>query len=282
MLFRSTLFDVARRQRGGGGERSVFISMGEAGIASRILAGRFGSAWTYAGPVSGVGQLRADELLDGYRFRSLGDATQVYAVVGSPIAHSVSPAMHNAAFQQAGLDAVYLPLKAASPDDFLQFAAAMGVRGASVTIPFKVALFERMDEVTDAGRRAGAINTIRIEVDGRRLGDNTDAAGFLRPLRDRQVALDGARVSVLGAGGSARAVAVSLASMGAHVTIHARRLDSARAVAEHASADIGPWPPARGSWDMLVNCTPVGMHPHVEETPLSRDGLTGQIGRAHV
>ena len=123
----------------------------------------FQSAWTYAGALSGVGQLAPDTLLQDYRYRNLGPSTAVYGVVGSPVAHSVSPAMHNAAFRAAGLDAVYLPLPAVDVDDFVTFARAFGLKGASVTIPYKVAIFDRVDEPSALAGRIGAINTVRIE-----------------------------------------------------------------------------------------------------------------------
>lgn len=269
------MFSVGGRHGAHGA--GVFISMGEYGLPSRVLASRFGSAWTYAGSVAGVGQLSPKTLIDLYRFRSIGPDTAIYGVVGSPIAHSVSPAMHNAAFAAEGLDAVYVPLRATDADDFLAFARGLRLRGASVTIPFKVALLERMDMVTDAGRHAGAINTVRVDERGSFHGDNTDAAGFLRPLQERQVVLRGARVSVLGAGGSARAVVASCAALGATVTVHARQRDKAEAVATPFGAHAGSWPPAAGSWDLLVNCTPVGMHPAVDATPIAGELLTGRL-----
>jgi 3-dehydroquinate dehydratase/shikimate dehydrogenase len=256
-------------------ERIVAIAMGERGIASRVLAGRFGSAWTYAGMLGDVGQLTPGELLEMYRARSITGATQVYALAGSPVAHSVSPAMHNAAFKASQLDAVYLPCDAADADDFVTFAKAIKLSGASVTIPFKVALYDRVDEAFAVARRIGAINTIRIE-NGRWVGGNTDASGFLAPLVERQIPLQAARVSILGAGGAARAVAVALASSGATVTVHARNRHQAADVAMIVSGETGPWPPQPGSWDLLVNCTPIGMHPHVDDTPLARELLTGE------
>src|SRR5262249_20571150 len=157
-----------------------------------------------AGGEAHVGQLAAGDLLGLYRFRSITANTAIYGLVGSPVSHSVSPAMHNAAFASTGLDAVYLPFPAADAEDFVAFGRALGVRGASVTIPYKVALRDRVDEVDAVACRIGAINTIRA-ADGRWIGANTDAAGFLRPLHER-VHLTGVRVAVLGAGGSARAV----------------------------------------------------------------------------
>jgi 3-dehydroquinate dehydratase/shikimate dehydrogenase len=267
-----TLLDLAESTPGA--QRAVLIGMGPAGLSTRVLAGRFGSAWCYAGMLSEVGQLTVPELLDAYRFRSIGDDTEVYGITGSPISHSVSPAMHNAAFRAAQLDAVYLPLPASDADDFVRFARTMGVKGASVTIPFKVSLFERVDEADPVARRIGAINTIRMQ-NGRWLGCNTDAAGFMQPLTDRGVPLAGLRASILGAGGSARAVAVGLASSGASITVHARAREKAEAVAMLVSARVGPWPPEAGSWDLLVNCTPMGMHPRLDQTPVARESLTG-------
>lgn len=253
---------------------TVLIGMGECGLATRVLARKFGSLWTYAGELRDVGQLTVSDLVDTYRFRALTATTEVYGLVGSPVSHSVSPAMHNAAFAATRYDAVYLPFPAASAEDFVAFGKAIGVKGASVTIPFKVALFDLVDEVYAVARRIGAINTIRA-IDGRWIGGNTDAAGFLSPLRDR-VELNGARVAVLGAGGAARAVAVALGSSNAQVTIYARDLAKARDVAMTASAASAPLPPPPGSWDLLVNCTPVGMYPKVDATPLEPKLLTGR------
>jgi shikimate dehydrogenase len=259
------------------GPGAVLIGMGECGLATRVLAAKFGSRWTYAGLERHVGQVTPAELLTLYRFPSISAATQVYGLVGAPVSHSVSPAMHNAAFAACGLDAVYLPLPAADADDFVAFGRALGVRGASVTIPYKVALRDRVDALDTVARQVGAVNTI-AEKDGRWVGGNTDAAAFLRPLQARR-ALAGARVSVLGAGGSARAVLTALAGSGARLTVHARNDARARELAAAAQAGVGPLPPERGSWDVLVNCTPVGMHPATDASPVPASALAGPAGR---
>jgi 3-dehydroquinate dehydratase/shikimate dehydrogenase len=253
---------------------TVLIGMGECGLVTRILARKFGSLWTYAGDQRQLGQLTPSELVDTYRFRALTETTDIYGLVGSPISHSVSPAMHNAAFAAIRLDAVYLPFCASDADDFVTFGRALGIKGASITIPFKVTLFDRMDEVYAVARRIRAINTM-CAIDGRWVGGNTDAAAFLGPLRDR-VELNGARVAVLGAGGAARAVAVALNSSNTQVTIYARDAAKAQEVAVTASAESGALPPPPGSWDLLVNCTPVGMFPNTAETPLDAALLTGR------
>jgi shikimate dehydrogenase len=130
--------------------------------------------------------------------------------------------------------------------------------------------------VDAVARRIGAINTIRM-LDGRWVGGNTDAAGFLRPLQDRNVTLRSMRTSILGAGGAARAVAIALAPSGSDVTVHARTLQRAQEVAMIVSGKVGPWPPEPGSWDLLVNCTPMGMRPHVDETPMPADAFDGEL-----
>lgn len=252
----------------------ALIGIGPYGLATRVLAGRFGSIWTYAGALREVGQLSASTLLKDYHFRSVTDTTKIYGVAGGSVQHSVSPAMYNAAFRAAHVDAVYLPLPAVSAADFATFGRAIGISGASVTIPLKVSLFDAVDEVYAVARRIGAINTIRAE-NGRWIGGNTDASGFLEPLQER-VSLKGLRASVLGAGGAARAVTVALASSGCSVRLHARNHLQAAETAMLTSVDVGPWPPEPGSWDLLINCTPVGMYPRVDETPIPSEQLTGR------
>ena len=268
------LRETAPRESGSA-QGLVAIAMGEAGLASRVLACRFGSAWTYAGAERHVGQVSADALVTDYRFRTITGETEVYGLLGNPVSHSVSPAMHNAAFAAAGKDAVYLPFPAASAEDFVVFARAMGLKGASVTTPYKVAMLDHVSEVLPDARRFGAINTIHAGT-GRWIGGNTDATAFLQPLTDRGP-IAGARVAVLGAGGAARTVAVALTEHGARVRVHARSQRRAEDVATFAGAEAGPWPPPPGTWDVLVNCTPAGMHPHVDETPVPAVHLTGRV-----
>ncbi len=172
--------DLAPIGRAGGGRELVsLVGMGTAGLASRVLAARFGCCWTYAGEQVAPGQLPAARLLDEFRFRSLTAETAVYGVVGRPIGHSISPILHNAAFGARGVDAVLLPLEASDADDFIAFARALGMSGAAVTAPFKVDLLGRVDAIDDLSRRAGALNTLRMS-GGRWEGRNTDVAGIPR------------------------------------------------------------------------------------------------------
>ena len=244
----------------------VLIAMGEAGVATRVLASWFKSVWTYAGDGVAPGQISERRMHDEFGFRRIEAHTAIYGILGRPVSHSVSPAMHNAAFRDAHIDAVYLPLAASDFNDFKTFAEAVGLAGVSVTAPFKVDAFELADECDPVSRRIQAVNTLRRS-GTRWLGCNTDVAGFLHPL-ESAMRINGVRATVLGAGGAARSVVVALASAGAKVTLSARREEQAREIAAFTGAATGPWPPAPGSWDVLVNATPVGTRPDTDRSPL--------------
>jgi len=246
----------------------VLIAMGDAGIATRVLAAWFGSCWSYAGDNVAPGQIDIRRLHEEFRFRRIGARTAIYGVAGKPVAHSVSPSMHNAAFRAANLDAVYLPLAAADFEDFRAFAEALNLAGVSVTGPFKVQAFENADECDPVSRRIQSVNTLR-RLGTKWHGCNTDLAGFLAPL-ESAIKLSGKRATILGAGGAARSVAVALASAGVRVTLSARRPQQARSIAALTGATIGEWPPAPGTWDLLVNATPVGTTPHDDQSPLPK------------
>lgn len=251
----------------------VLIAMGQPGVPSRVLAARLRNRWTYAGEAVAPGQLQPGRLLQEYQFRRIAADAALYAVVGNPVGHSLSPAMHNAGFAALGLNAAYVPLQAAGADDFITFAKAMRLRGASITAPFKVAMLSRVDDVEPLARRVGAINTIVVR-DGRWFGANTDVHGFIAPLVGR-MALKGTRAAVLGAGGAARAVAVALLEQGAAVSVCARRETAAREVAEAAGARAGTFPPKPGTWDVLVNTIPLAEESH--ESPMAGVALDGEI-----
>ncbi len=256
-------------------QRLVIIGMGEPGLLSRLVPQRFGSAWTYAGAGIAPGQVPADRLVHEFRVRALGARTMLLGVVGNPISHSVSPALHNAALAARGTDAVYVPFAADDFEDFAWAAAAFDVAGVSVTAPFKDQAFEaatRADAVATALRTA---NTLRREADGQWAARNTDVDGFLAPLS--AVSLPGWRAAVLGAGGAAKAVVAALRSRGVASTVYARRTEVAAALAAQLDAEAGPWPPVPGSWDLLVNATPVGTWPDSEASPLEASIVHGPL-----
>lgn len=272
----------------------IALAMGEFGLMSRVLAPKFGGFLTFAAlrpaEATAPGQPTVRDLLELYRFRSIKPTTAVYGVVGWPVAHSKSPLVHNAAFEAAGHDGVYLPLPIPTPeggsaeDAYLVFKAALlelvhderlTFRGASVTIPHKehlLRLARAEGWSVDPGASAvGAANTLVVHRDaaGRFSSAavmNSDAAGILEPLREKIPHLAGLPVAVIGAGGAGRAAAYALAHEGAAVTIHnrdqARARDladalapSVRRVPEHASLEEL----ATSEAAVFINCTPLGM-----------------------
>jgi 3-dehydroquinate dehydratase/shikimate dehydrogenase len=257
--------------------QAVVIGMGEPGVPSRLLAARYHSRWTFAGQGVAPGQMPAARMRDTFRFRAVGAATRLFGVVSRTAMHSLSPVMHNAAFAAAGLDAVYVPLTTDDFADFLAYADAMGFEGASVTIPFKLDALQAAAVHEPIAAAVGAANTLRRDAQGPWEATNTDVEGFLAPLGPLfQKGLAGVRAAVLGAGGSARAVAAALASRGAIVTVHARRAEQAADVARAFGAEPAALPPSPGSWDLLVNCTPLGGANRRHESPMAGEPLDGR------
>jgi 3-dehydroquinate dehydratase/shikimate dehydrogenase len=260
---------------------AVVVGMGDAGVPTRLLASRFGSRWSYAGNGVAPGQIPAERMLSQFRYRSVGPSTRIFGVVSSTALHSFSPIMHNAAFAAAGIDAVYVPLQTSEFGDFDEFASALGIEGVSVTIPFKGDALRAAARADDLTRTVGAANTLRRGRDGWD-ATNTDVAGFLAPLEQTfGRPLTGARASVIGGGGSARAVVVALLSRGARVSVHTRRREQAEAVTASLASgrdavEIGAWPIPE-EWDLLVNCTPLGSPTMRDESPLPGGPFGGRL-----
>ena len=206
--------------------------------------------------------------------------TQIVGVIGWPIEHSVSPAMHNAAFRALGLDWCYLPFAVppAHVADALAGVRGLGLRGINVTVPHKQAVSALVDELTPEARAIGAVNTVLVRGE-RLIGHNTDAAGFLRALREAGFAPEGCSALVLGAGGAARAAVYALARVGARVVLLNRtpqRADALvadlRAVVEGARLEAGGLDAQTAQQEasrcqLVVNATSLGMWPQVETSP---------------
>jgi len=250
------------------GKSYVPVPLGPAGTSGRILASRLGAFFTYAplapAKATGPGQIPLDELLDLYRFRSIAPDTGIYGIVGERALETLSPEMHNRLFQRLGRNAVYVPFQETDLGAFVQAARELGVDGLSVTLPFKEAILEHLDEVDDLAARIGAVNTVVVR-DGRWTGYNTDRDGVLEPLA-KLGPLRGKRAVLLGAGGAARAAAHALVEMEASVLVLARNESRASALAASVGGESGPLARLSSeSWDLLVNATPVS--PLVESIP---------------
>ena len=208
----------------------------------------------------------------------ISGSTQLAAVIGSPVEHSRSPAIHNAAAAATGADLVYtaLPVAPGNAAAAVHAMRTLGIRGLSVTMPHKADVIDAVDELTPVAATLGAVNHL-TNTGGHVVGNNTDGEGFVIGLQHHRVALSGAHVGVFGAGGAARAIILACASAGADVSVVARDPARALAAAEIATdatvRDGDVWPEV----DIAVNATPVGMatsdNPEPASTPFAVDRL---------
>jgi 3-dehydroquinate dehydratase/shikimate dehydrogenase len=265
----------------------IALAMGEAGVPSRVLSKKFGAFGTYAalsrGAESAPGQPTLEDFQDLYGWHRMTAQSEVYGVIGHPVAHSLSPLIHNRAFAAAGLRAVYVPLLIEPGEGpFDRFLDALlerpwlDWRGLSVTIPHKENALRRVgpDGCEPLALQIGAVNTISLAPGEKLRGDNTDYAAALdalcQAMKIDRAAMAGRRVAVLGAGGVARAIVAGLRHYDARVVVYNRTLARAAALAGEFGAEALPLEEiARCSEEILINCTPIGMHPRVDDCPIA-------------
>ena len=270
------LLDQAQRD----GRKLIAIAMGQAGLMTRILGPSRASLLTYGSidDESGTapGQLTAAELRDVYRIDRIDRATQVFGIIGNPVSQSLSPHIHNAAFAANELNAVYLPLEVHDAVDFIRRMVHPKTReldwnlnGLSVTAPHKSIVMQALDWIDPMCREIGACNTIVVR-DDQLLGYNTDAAGFIAPLREAFESLRDARCAVVGAGGAARACVWALKREGAHVTVLAREKSKAEYLAQTFGVQAGLIPLATfKEFDVVINTTPLGTRDKSEDESIA-------------
>lgn len=277
------LLDRARRE----GRDVIAIAMGQAGVMTRILGPSRGAFLTYGSldedSASAPGQVTARELRQVYRIDSIDRETEIMGVIGRPIAHSISPHIHNAALAQADINAVFIPLEVNDLDGFIRRMVRKSsreiewkLRGLAATAPHKSAVMKHLDWIEPAAKEIGAVNTI-VYQDGELHGYNTDAAGFLGPLKSRIGSLAGVRCAVIGAGGAARGVVWALRNEGAAVTVFAREPRKAKAIANDFDVECHPAAdPSLKEFDVAINATPVGTRGELEtESPITVEQLRG-------
>lgn len=261
--------------------RIVGIAMGEEGLVSRVLGPREGGSFTFVsledGSETAPGQVAAGAMRRLYRAHRLNAETLVFGVAGNPIAHSLSPLMHNTAFHREKMNAVLLPLKARSAADLLALMLGLPMSGAAVTMPLKVEVLPYLDHIDPLAKRIGACNTLRVSAEGKLHGYNTDVYGVVRPLEQR-IRLAGARVALLGAGGAARAAAFGLVDAGAEVFIVNRTHENAVALARAAKAKALKHEQLRKhSFDAIINSTPCGMKSAKQSMPVEENELNAGL-----
>jgi 3-dehydroquinate dehydratase / shikimate dehydrogenase len=248
----------------------VVLAMGEIGFPTRVLSPAFGGLYTYAAPNAAggtaAGQVSAHLLRHLYRVDKFSRAAKIYGVIADPVRHSISPAVHNRAFQARRLDAVYLPFLVPPTQlkDFFALANKLPVAGFSVTIPHKQKVIRYLDIIDPLARRIGAVNTVWRKA-GKWRGTNTDAEAVTGPLSKR-LRLSKSSVLLVGNGGAARSAAFALVDGGAAVSIVGRNPDRVRSLAKSCGAEPLLRDQAESRrFDALVHATPLGMFPHTRE-----------------
>ncbi len=240
----------------------VGLAMGAPGVISRVLGLRAGSAFTFAAATPGEetapGQIAARTLLETYRIEDVDLSTKVYGVAGDPVGKSLSPVMMNTAFRRETVNAVYLALQTPDIADLVTLIKEIPLQGVSITMPHKQSILPYLEHMDPLSAKIGACNTL-LRQNGKLYGFNTDVQGILYPLQKR-IALKGASVLVLGAGGAARAAVFSLRDKGADVSILNRTPETAAKLARQSGAKVVKREAlAKSTFDVIINATPIGM-----------------------
>jgi len=275
------------------GTEKIVFAMGRAGLIARILAKKLGGFVTFASideqAATAPGQLTVRQLKELYRYDSIDEETEFYGVIGSPIVHSMSPAIHNAAFEKADLNKVYLPvLLEGGLQEFRQFMDNIIERdwlsflGFSVTIPHKQNALNYVKQkqgfIEPLAERIGAVNTLIIDEQGKPNAYNTDYAAALDAviscLNISTGDLKYLSVAIIGAGGVARAVVAGLSDAGAKIRIYNRTVSKAEKLAEEFNCQSSGLDELKKlDAELLINCTSIGMHPNVDSTPVPKEYL---------
>lgn len=264
---------------------TVAFCMGEMGLPSRVLCGRAGSPMTYAtfseDRKMAPGQLSYIQMRDDFAYEKITESTTILGVIADPVAHSLSPRVHNACLRAQNLDYLYLPFRVPKEylQEFIQICPEMGVKGLSVTIPHKEKILKCINALDDNVAGIRAANTVVFR-DINIYGYNTDCTAAVESLQqtlqekhpDQTDVFSGLRVLILGSGGVARAIAFGLKRAGADITIAARDYRKSDALASELDCESIDWT-ARANYAcrVLINCTSVGMHPNMDESPFDAE-----------
>jgi shikimate dehydrogenase/3-dehydroquinate dehydratase type I len=271
-------------------QKIIAMCMGAEGRISRVVAPFLGAYLSFAalapGAQSAPGQLtvrqmrQINNLIQGNRPNqveavfSSGQDMQNYVLLGNPVAQSLSPLMHNAALKEMGIDGRYSAFCVSDLEAALQGIKGMDIRGASVTIPYKVSVMGYLDEIQDDALKIGAVNTI-VNNNGRLVGYNTDWLGLLLTIRELMPVKDQTFV-IIGAGGTARAAVYGIMKEGGLPIIVNRTMVRGKILSNelncpfYSLSDL-----AKVKADCLINTTPVGMYPHTDQSPMEASSLAG-------
>jgi 3-dehydroquinate dehydratase/shikimate dehydrogenase len=262
-------------------KEKIILGMGEFGVNTRILAEKLGSFLSYTSALEepdillgAPGQISPIEMTERYRFHDITAATDIYALVGYPITTSYSPHIFNTVFNREKINAVYLPFPAQNLDYFMELAEELGIKGASITIPYQEEILSHLGSVSAPGRTAGACNTIKSLAPKEWTGTNTEIPGFAESLLQfiNKKNLRGQKITVLGAGGSARAIVSEIFRLKGKCLILNRTTARARELALRYNYKWGGLDSQaldRMEWysDIIIQATPVGTFPNTDDDP---------------
>lgn len=205
---------------------------------------------------------------------NINSKTKLCCVIGNPVEHSVSPILHNAAYEALGLNFVYVPFHVEDIKSAINGIKALGITGISVTIPHKLAIMEYLDEIDPIAQNIGAVNTV-LNDNGKLIGSNTDYIGAIHALEEK-TSITGKKVAVIGAGGAARAIVFGLKEKNCDITIFNRKKDMAEKLAHDSTSIYKGFEALHtiNSFDILINATPVGMSPKTGETVIPKEYLS--------
>lgn len=264
------IFDLLKRARGDG-RKLISFCMGEKGEISRILSPLLGGFLTFGsldtGKESAPGQIPASLLKNVYRVGQPRPGLKIYGVIGDPISKSMGYLIHNRAFQETGLPYIYVPFWVKNLQKFFSGFAPY-FEGISVTMPFKEEIIPLVDTMDDAAQKIGAINTV-VKENGGWKGYNTDGTGAIQAL-EKHISLKGKNVLIIGAGGTAKAIGHGVVERGGHLTVtYNKNRERGESLARELACSLSDIRDIEKlSVDVLINCSPVGMSPRVDESPV--------------
>lgn len=249
----------------------IAFCMGPYGQFGRIMSLILGSKITYAsmekGKESADGQLSLSEMLNHYRIKKISKNTKIAGLIGNPVEHSWSHIMHNAGFDELGMNAVYLKFQVDKLKEFIGYFKQLNTLGFSVTIPHKIGVIGYLDKIDKKAKAIRAVNTV-VKKNGRLIGYNTDYEGAIQALKSK-TSIKNKNAVILGAGGSARAIAYGLREEDANAIILNRNIGKAKSLADYFGCEYGSLNNLKDiNYDILINATSVGMHPNVDESAI--------------
>ncbi len=268
------MFEAAKKS----GKNIIALCMGEKGEISRILYKKFGSILTYSimekGKETAPGQITIQLMKNLYRADKLNKETQILGTIGKPAKYSRSIFMFNPVYEKLKLNKVHLKFEVDNLAKFLSEIKKLKPAGFAVTTPYKEEVLKHLDEIDETAREIGAVNTIVVK-DNKLIGYNTDGIGAKRAIQEKTV-LEGKNIVIIGAGGAAKAVSYVLSKENCNLRILNRTVEKAKEIAKKAGCEYGSLNDL-GNFDLLLNCTSVGMSPNESETPIEKKHLKGIV-----